>query len=727
VANRQFPQQCDVLIPVAIDQAYTYRVPDTLNVVEGAYVRVPLGTREVIGVVWNTGGQTERTNARLKDIKHVLPVPPLKKTFRTFIDRVADYTLAPHGNVLALVVRPPDEERPVQARIGVRATHLIPQRMTPARQKVLSILQNHSAISKTTLAHDAGVSVSVINGLIDEGVLETIACPVEPLVRALDADYSTPELSPDQREAAHRLCQSVKSYKFSVTLLEGVTGSGKTETYCEAIAQTLRQGRQVLVLMPEIALTTPFISRFAVRFGANPALWHSGLSERQRQAFASAIGAGDASVVIGARSALFLPFPNLGLIIVDEEHESAYKQEDGVLYHARDMAVMRAHIEQIPVILASATPSLETQVNVIKGKYNKVTLPNRFGASVMPDIHLIDLRAHPLPANHWISAPLKEAITDTLHRKEQALLFLNRRGYAPLTVCRACGHRYQCSQCSAWLVDHRARRALMCHQCGHTEQRPQACTECGTVDALISCGPGVERLAEEAQAHFPQARTLVLSSDIAGGQARLQRELDAVTRGDVDLIIGTQLVAKGHHFPHITCVGVVDADVGLMSADPRASERTFQMLQQVTGRAGRGDKAGRAYIQTYQPHHPLMSALVQNDVALFYEQEITSRENAALPPFGRLAGVIISGTDQRATEHFARQFALAAPRIAGVILLGPAEAPITLIRGRYRFRLLVKTPRLFPLQSMMRDWLKCAPRPHGHIKITVDIDPYSFM
>lgn len=728
-------QLADVLIPIAVDQPYTYRVPHTINIVLGSYVRVPLGTREVIGVVWRLHEENKTPQApkmRLKNIIAALNVPPLLPQFRLFLDKVAQYTLAAHGNVLSLVSRPPDEERPMQARLGVRLSEgaharSTTIRITPTRQRVLNHLASEPLITKKALAHITGVSLSVINGLLDEGALEAVSLPAEPILRNLDPDFACPKLSNDQASAAHVLCASVVERRFQVTLLEGVTGSGKTETYCEAVAQALKQKQQVLILMPEIALTTPFITRFEQRFGAKPALWHSGLSEKQRQAFAAAIGAGEAHVVIGARSALFLPFPNLGLIVVDEEHDAAYKQEDGVLYHARDMAVMRANYEGIPIILASATPSLETQINVIKGKYQTVVLNDRFGESRLPAISLIDLRTHPLPPQQWISAPLKEVITHTLARNEQTLLYLNRRGYAPLTVCRSCGHRYQCTQCSAWLVDHRSRRALICHQCGHTEQRPAACTQCGTVDSLISCGPGIERIAEEVRELFPKARTCILSSDLAGGQARLQTELDAISRGDVDIIIGTQLVAKGHHFPFITCVGVIDADAGLMSSDPRASERTFQMLQQVTGRAGRGEKLGYAYIQTYQPTHPLMGALVKGDVKAFYTQEREMREEAMLPPFGRLASVIISGAIQSDAEQYARLFAKSAPKRSGLTILGPAEAPITLIRGRYRYRILIKVERLFALQDYMRQWVKNTPPPRGSLKVVIDIDPYSFM
>jgi primosomal protein N' (replication factor Y) (superfamily II helicase) len=720
----------DVLLPIAVDRPYTYAVPAGLEVQEGAVVRVPLGARDVFGVVWRIFPQHESKLAspRLKEIKNITSIPLLPALLRRFLDWVADYTLAPRGNVLALAMRTPDDERPLQPRLGVKLTAQKPLRMTPARQRLLHVMHSATGLRKAELAQEAGVSVSVVDGLIDEGVLETFPLAPQPIVQPLTADYARPVLSTEQEHAAAQLRASVRKGGFEVTLLEGVTGSGKTETYFEAVADVIRKGQQVLILMPEIALTAPFVHRFAARFGHKPALWHSGLSERMKSQFAASIASGEAQVVTGARSALFLPFPRLGLIIIDEEHEAAYKQEEGVLYQARDMAVVRASIEHIPIILASATPSLETQINVVRGKYQRVMLPDRFGGRTLPRLHAIDLRATPpSQPQHWLSPPLIDAMRNTLAQKEQVLLYLNRRGYAPLTVCRACGHRYQCTNCSAWLVDHRKRRALVCHQCGHTEQRPSACAECGSIDSLIAAGPGVERIAEEAKALFPSHTVLVLSSDMAGGATQLQHDLHAITQGEVDIIIGTQIVAKGHHFPHITCVGVVDADVGLASGDPRASERTFQMLQQVTGRAGRGEKAGHAYIQTYQPTHPVVQALLKGEGDAFYAQERQMREKAALPPFARIASVIISGPDHKSTEHYARALARSVPTRCHFTILGPAEAPIAMIRGRYRFRLLIKAPRAVPLSKEIKTWIAQAPKPSGALRVVVDMDPYSFM
>jgi primosomal protein N' (replication factor Y) len=479
--------------------------------------------------------------------------------------------------------------------------------------------------------------------------------------------------------------------------------------------------------MPEIALTAQFLDRFAERFGVRPAEWHSQLSQRLRARTWAAVAAGEVPVVAGARSALFLPYADLGLIVVDEEHDPAYKQEDGVRYHARDMAVVRAHGAGIPVVLASATPSVETEVNARRGRYRRLALPERFGGQHLPGIEAIDLSREGPPRGRFIAPRLAEAVQHALERGEQALLFLNRRGYAPLTLCRACGHRLQCPNCDAWLVEHRFRRRLVCHHCGFAMPLPNECPKCHAADSFVACGPGVERLEEEVAALFPDKRVLVLSSDLVESVERLREELDDVAQGRFDIVIGTQLVAKGHHFPKLNLVGIVDADLGLGNGDPRAAERTFQLLHQVVGRAGREAGRGYGYLQTHQPEHPVMKALIAQDRDAFYDCEIAVRERTGYPPFGRLASLVISGSDKHAAEGYARTLAGLASRVEDVRVLGPAEAPLALVRGRYRFRLLVKSPRAFDLSAYLRDWLHAAPKRKGNLKLEVDVDPMSFL
>jgi primosomal protein N' (replication factor Y) len=513
---------------------------------------------------------------------------------------------------------------------------------------------------------------------------------------------------------------------FSVTVLDGVTGAGKTEVYFEAVAETLRQGRQVLVLLPEIALTAHWLQRFGERFQAAPQQWHSELTQTQRRRTWRAVADGTAAVVVGARSALFLPYRDLGLIIVDEEHDNSFKQEDGIAYHARDMAVVRGHIEGIPVLLVSATPSLETVMNVEEGRYRLIHLPSRHGAAGLPDVSIVDLRREAPPRRCWLSPPLREALGQTLLAGEQALLFLNRRGYAPLTLCRTCGHRMECPNCTAWLVEHRLARRLECHHCGHVTAYPEHCPECGAEDSLVACGPGVERLAEEVHSLFPDARMASLTSDTVRGPATLEELISRMHRREIDVLIGTQIVAKGHHFPMLTLVGVIDADLGLTGGDLRAAERTYQLLHQVAGRAGRDSKPGRVLLQTYNPEHPVITALAEGTRDRFVEEEAAQRRAGGWPPFGRLAALILSGPDEDAVDAVARRLARAAPRYDQVRVLGPAPAPLARLRGRHRRRFLLKTSRGVSIQRLLSEWLAKV-RPPSSVRIQIDVDPYSFL
>jgi primosomal protein N' (replication factor Y) (superfamily II helicase) len=727
---RPAPAFVDVLVPVALDHAYSYRVPDDLELEPGDLVSVPLGPREATGVVWADNVEVRPgLHNRLKDVVDKLDVPPLKPELMRFIDWVAGYTLSSRGMVLRMALRMGEDLGPARVRVGVRLAGPAPQRVTPARGKVLALLADGLARGKSEVAEEAGVSPGVIDGLVDEGTLESLVLPPEPVARPPDPDFAAPDFTPAQRAAAAALRASVAKGGYGVTLLDGVTGSGKTQVYFEAVSEVIRQGRQALVLLPEIALTSQFLDRFTERFGVRPAEWHSQLSPRLRARTWTAVAAGEVSVIVGARSALFLPYPDLGLIIVDEEHDPAYKQEDGARYHARDMAVVRARGAGIPIVLVSATPAVETEVNAQRGRYTRLHLPERFGGQHIPGIEAIDLRVEGPPRGRFIAPRLAEAIKAALDRGEQALLFLNRRGFAPLTLCRQCGFRLACPNCDAWLVDHRFKRRLVCHHCGYSMPTPAQCVQCQATESFVPVGPGVERLEQEAAALFPQSRILVLSSDLVDTIERLREELNDVAAGRFDIIIGTQLVAKGHHFPKLNLVGVVDADLGLANGDPRAAERTFQLLHQVIGRAGREAGRGIGYLQTHQPEHPVMRALIAADRDAFYASEIALREKTHHPPFGRLASLLVSAGDKPSAEGFARRLAATSPRPDGddVRVLGPAEAPLALVRGRYRFRLLVKSPRNFDLSAYLRDWLAAAPKPKGNIKLEVDVDPQSFL
>jgi primosomal protein N' (replication factor Y) len=721
------PAVVSVLVPVAVAGPYSYRAPACLDLKPGDIVAVPLGTRDVVGVVWDDPPDPEIGHNRLREVAHRFDTPPLGREIRAFVDWVANYTLTARGMVLRMVLRAPgalEREAPLP---GVRRAGPEPGRMTPARRRVLERAAAGNAWTRSGLAAAAGVSPGVIDGLVAAGTLEAVLVPPRPAAAPPDPDYGPPVLTGDQTRAAGMLLEAVAAGGYSVALLDGVTGSGKTEVYFEAVAAALAAGRQVLMLVPEIALTGDFLDRFALRFGTGPAEWHSDIVPRMRERVWRGVADGSVRAVVGARSALFLPFRDLGLIVVDEEHDLAYKQEERVFYNARDMAVVRGHIGGFPVVLSSATPSIESRVNADAGRYRRIVLADRFATARLPEIKAIDLRLDQPERGRFIAPPLVAAIAETLVVRQQALLFLNRRGYAPLTLCRACGHRFQCPNCSTWLVEHRFRGQLVCHHCGHTERRPEACPNCGTLDSLVAVGPGVERLAEEVADRFPDARTIVMSSDIIGGVKRLRLELAAIADGKFDIVIGTQLVAKGHNFPLLSLVGVIDGDLGLAFGDMRAAERTFQLLSQVTGRAGRSGGESRALVQTFAPDNPVIAAIVSGDREAFYAREIEARRTAGLPPFGRLAGIVISGDDRASAYGYATAFRRAAPGTETVSVLGPAEAPLAIVRGRHRFRLLLQAPRSADLQGYVRAWLAAAPPQRGGVRVQVDIDPQSFL
>jgi primosomal protein N' (replication factor Y) len=718
----------EVLLPFALKSSYSYLALEGMKVEPGSYVLVPLGSRQVIGVVWKTSEAQAPSDkpGKLKPIEEVFAHPPMSQLQMQFVDWLAKYYVAPPGMVLRMCLRVPAALEPPAARIGYVASEKLPAKWTAARRRVMEVLKEAQvALKPREIADLAGVGSSVVKGLAAEGVLREVELPAFRRFNEPEPDRKGVDLSAAQREAARTLVEAVEGRRHSVTLLDGVTGSGKTEVYFEAMAVAVSQGEQVMLLVPEIALTSQFIDRVEERFGARPAEWHSDVRPRERERVWRGVASGEVRILVGARSALFLPWQKLGLIVVDEEHEGAFKQEDGIAYHARDMAVAYGALGGFPVILSSATPSLETLVNVDRGRYGHAMLRDRIGRAGLPEIRLIDMRQQPMPAGRWISEPLAQAIDATLAQGEQALLFLNRRGYAPLTLCRACGYRIECPNCSASLVEHRFRRILMCHHCGHQQNFANMCPKCGSGGALVPCGPGVERLAEEVLERFKQARTTILSSDLKRGDA-LKQTLKEVKEGQHNLIIGTQLVAKGHHFPDLTLVGIIDADLALESSDPRAGERCFQLLCQVSGRAGRGERPGLALVQTYDPGHPLMSAIQRGDKEGFVIHEKQMRERALLPPYGRLAAVIISGGDGIETEQFARRLARHAPAAAGVELLGPAPAPITVLRGRHRWRFLARARREVNLQAFLAAWLKEV-EVKGSLRVDIDIDPYQFL
>ena len=716
-----------VLTTQPLGRALDYKAPEG-GCHLGAFVEVPLGPRKVLGVVWGPG-KGDYDIAKIRSVIRVLDAAPMRAEMREFLMRAAAYTLTPMPAMLRLATRAPGLGDPPSMRKVYRRGANEPERMTDARTRVLATLSEYGDLSFTLkeLAEMAGVTPSVVKGLVGQGAVFEEDSPRDVPFAPMDPDLPSKELTPDQAAGARALAEGVAGQAYGTTLLRGVTGSGKTEVYLEAIAAALRAGRQALVLLPEIALTEQFFTRVQERFGAKPAEWHSGATMTERRRIWRMVGQGQAQLVIGARSALFLPFQNLGLIVVDEEHDTSYKQEEGVLYNARDMAVLRAAICGAQVVLASATPSLESWANVEAGKYRRLELTSRFGPAVMPTMGAIDMRAEALPSDKWVSPTLQSEVSKRLEKGEQAMLFINRRGYAPITLCRACGHQIGCDHCDARMVEHRFLKRLVCHQCGESKPMPEVCPSCEAEGRLAPVGPGVERLGEEAAALWPDARIATLSSDMYGSARALKAEIAAISEGAADIIIGTQLVAKGHNFPNLTLVGVIDADLGLMGSDLRAAERTFQLMRQVAGRAGRAEAPGTALLQTYQPEHPVIRAILAGDEEAFWAAEAKERQQAGVPPYGRMAGIILSGPDIAqvfdAGNLLARQDGPL--RAVGAQVFGPAPAPIARVRGRHRVRLLVKADKSAPLQEALARWVAQV-RLKGDLRLAVDIDPQSF-
>ncbi|MBI37042.1 MAG: primosomal protein N' [Alphaproteobacteria bacterium] len=724
-------ERVDVLLPLPLAGPYEYQINNGLKLTRGDIVSVPLGSRVMTGVVWGKS-QNNVDAEKIKAVIDRIDFPGLKESLVDFIDWVAAYSIAPQGAVLRMTLNvkgafDPPKKMTFYSPAEIQKTKYTKKiRTTPARERVFKILNNGALKTARELRDQANVSISVINGLASAGLIKKTEQLQKIDIKTPDPDHYNINLTVAQKKAAHHLTKIINNQNFSITLLDGVTGSGKTEVYFEAIAETLRRGRQALILLPEIALTPQWFQRFKRRFGSEPLIWHSDIGLSRRRSGWRAVSTGKASVVVGARSALYLPFNDLGIIIVDEEHEDAYKQMEGVSYHARDMAIVRAKLVVCPIILASATPSLETRINVAKNRYNCVQLPERFGSAQPPKIDFIDMREEKTPVNIYLSQKLRNALISNLQSNEQSLLYLNRRGYAPLTLCRKCGQRVECPHCSAWLVEHRANHKLVCHHCSYQTKAYINCPKCNTSGSLVACGPGVERISEEVKSLLPKARIGLMTSDTTKSHNSIINLIEKIESRELDILIGTQMVAKGHHFPDLTLVGIVDADIGLSGGDLRASERTFQVLNQVAGRAGRASRPGRVIVQTYEPEHPVMLAMAHGDREAFMRLEEKNRKIGEWPPYGRLAAIIVSSKNSLAADKTANEIGRTAPSGPGIRILGPSPAPLSLLRGQHRRRLLIKTSREESLQSLIRAWFSKIVIP-SHVKVRIDVDPYNFL
>ncbi|MBQ8870099.1 MAG: primosomal protein N' [Alphaproteobacteria bacterium] len=719
-----------VLLPLPFNDVFDYKTDEDVSL--GQIVRVPFLKNTQVGVVYKIGKSSVLEDKKIKSIIERLALPPLKKELLQFVEWVAKYNLASLGLVLKMVLSAKGAFESAKFDVLYKLTgKTLAQaklKNSDARWHVIDLLK-HAPYSKSEIVKGAGVSSSVINKLIETNIIEPFGVPKTKQFYVPKFDIQGITLTPEQQNAADYLCAKCDK-GFNVTLLDGVTGSGKTEVYFEAAIKTLKQNKQVLILVPEIALTTQWLDRYEKRFGVKPANWHSGLSINERTQTWQAVIENRAKVVVGARSALFLPFADLGLIVVDESHDHSFKQEDMVNYQARDMAIVRAKLENIPIILSTATPDLETVVNVEAKKYDCVKLVSRYANAQLPEIKIVDLKKDKPQKSSmgtsWLSPTLVMALKQNLEKGEQSMLFLNRRGYAPLLICRDCGHRIACPNCTAWLTEHRKTVNLICHHCGYSMPTPKECPDCHSTEGLTACGPGVERIAEEVKARFEGARVEIISSDITSSFMEVSNVIGKMQNKEIDILIGTQILAKGHHFPLLTLVGIVDADLGLMGTDLRASEQTYQLLSQVSGRAGRGDKKGTVYLQTLYPENAVLQALIEKNREGFSELEKKSRKALNLPPFGKLAALIVSSNNEDAAQKVSSRLIKNAPRTEGVNVLGPAPAPIYMLRGKYRYRLLLKTLKTINIQEVLKKWLKMVNVP-SNVRVEVDIDPYSFM
>ena len=721
-----------VLVANIPNAGYDYRLTEPADI--GTFVRVHVMNRPCIGVIWGIG-DSNLPAAKIKNISsvfsHKLNVSDLQ-----WIGRMSEWTLIPMGMVLRLIVNIPDAFCPPRMEPLYAYNSDASCRMTQNRQAVADAYSSNDndAMTISDIQNIARVSNAVVRSMIKNETLIPVGEQPKQKNATLTTynDCGNIKLNNQQQAAADTIGQSVQAGGFSVHLLDGITGSGKTQVYFDSAWRAYSMGRSVLLMMPEIALTAQFMSRFKNRFGENPVVWHSNLTAARRREIWHGVLDGTIKMVVGTRSALFLPWQDLGLIVIDEEHDTSYKQEDMGNYHARDMAILRAKISGIPVVLASATPSAETLENVNLGKYQQLKLTSRFGGAQLPDISTIDLREN-RPESYtvdeteqtgFLSQPLCNALAETLSAGHQAMLFINRRGFAPITQCKKCGWTSVCPECSVGMTYHKRIGKLLCHMCGRTMPMPKTCPDCGGDVSMR--GVGLEKIEQEVNVRFPNARTALVSSDIITSRQSLERLVNKIEQGEIDIIIGTQILAKGHHFPNLTLVGVIDADMGLFGTDFRAAEHTFQQLFQVAGRAGRGEYAGRVLLQTYQPEHPVLTAICASDRDSFMQTDMMGRKMANMPPYGQLIAVIVEGQRESALQSYCNALRDAIPNLKGAKIMGPITAQIYQIRNWYRMRFLVAGSRNANLQPVVLHWLESVKQP-VNIRVKIDVNPMNFM
>lgn len=692
----------------------------------GSLVEVPLGSKVVIGVVWSAGN-TKFDHSRLKQIIGTINNIKLEPEFISFLKKAHAYTLSPLQSFLKMAVQSLNFHKDQKVAISYKLNNSDHFQITQRQKELVTYIkeQPQSIAQYTKIKKDLGISFSVIKSLEKKGVLSKFIENKYNQERIFNEPII---LNSEQRRAVSQLRISYVKNEFRTWLLFGITGSGKTEVYLNLASERIEKGEQVLILLPEISLTVDFHQRIMKRYGALSGEWHSQLNLNERRRVFKNVVNGHIKLVVGARSALFLPFKNLSLIIVDEEHDASYKQEETPIYNARDLAVLRASTLKSQIILSSATPSIETWHNCRLGKYHKVDLLKRFGEVYEPRVTLIDMNVEETPKNSWISVPMIEQIKISLEKKEQVLIFLNRRGYAPIVFCTACRISLECKNCSTKLVYHKKKNCYLCHICGYKVPEITECVKCKSADNFIPIGPGVERIRDEISKLFPDALSKIFSSDSFLKGEKNVEDMDKIKSGEIDIIIGTQLISKGYNFPHLKLVAVIDADMGLNSGDHRVMEKSYQVIKQVVGRAGRYASDGKALIQTWMPRHPVLQALLEDQGEKFLNAELEQRIEANFPPHGKLISLILSGKNESTLMDFGiklkNQFY--SLNLQDFEIFGPAVAPISRIKNKTRVRLLIKSNKMTKISQIeVRDWLKNILVPNN-VYFSVDIDPYNF-
>ncbi len=716
----------DIAVGVSVNKTFHYRAPDELRgrLIPGSRVLVPFGSRRIPGTV--IGFTQEAAKTGLKSIIEIIDgaLPPELITLARWM---ADYYLYPLGQTIEALIPKAIARAKPRTKKYVRLLQQSAPPLRGAKQAALVGLLSESG--ERELGSLGAFSRATMKTLVEAGIIEIVERDAPGQAESPDfTPSSPPALMPEQAEAVRRINEAVSNKAFSVFLLHGVTGSGKTEVYLHAIARLAGSGSGAIVLVPEIALTPQLLGRFRQRFGNRVAVLHSGLTDRERADEYRRILSGVVDVAIGARSAVFAPFKKVGLLIVDEEHENSYKQDEGLRYHARDTAVMRAKFQNAVAVLGSATPSLESYYNAKSGKYHYLHLSNRVDHRPMPEVAIVDVKT--LPPSSLYSPLLIEHIKQRLERNEQTLLLLNRRGFSSVLICRECGAAIKCPSCSVSLTFHKSEGKLKCHYCGFLTTPPDRCPTCSSIELKL-LGSGTQRVEEELQALFPEARMKRMDSDTVKGRDAYDTLLQQVDRREVDILLGTQMVAKGHDFPAVTLVGVVDADTGLNLPDFRSAEKTFQLITQAAGRAGRGELGGEVIIQTMNPNHYSIRHSRTHDYEGFYNEEIAYRTELHYPPIGRIIKLEIKSVQE---SHAAEAAKTAQNRIRHLmrgkdtILLGPAPAPISRVRGQYRFHLLLLSQHRDKIKTLAIEGKNAVEEKYGRkCRVIIDVDPVNLM